>query len=78
MAPLLSGLLSLVALYASATVALDIPGLLSSLGPAPANDPRFTNFQKPGPNDGASINIDTAYTTANKRQSAPRAPALMP
>ncbi|KAK4570054.1 hypothetical protein LTR86_003024 [Recurvomyces mirabilis] len=34
--------------YASA---LDIPGLLSSLGPAPANDPRFTNFQAPGAGD---------------------------
>ncbi|KAF2721081.1 Cloroperoxidase [Polychaeton citri CBS 116435] len=30
---------------------LDIPGLLSGLGPAPAGDPRFTNFRKPGPND---------------------------
>ncbi|CAK3964688.1 sterigmatocystin biosynthesis peroxidase stcC [Lecanosticta acicola] len=30
---------------------LDIHGLLSSLGPAPANDPRFTNWVAPGPYD---------------------------
>ena len=31
---------------------LDIGGLLSSLGPAPATDSRFTNFQPAGPGDG--------------------------
>lgn len=31
---------------------LDIAGLPSSLGPAPANDARFTNFQPPGSGDG--------------------------
>ncbi|KAH7094493.1 Peroxidase, family 2-domain-containing protein [Paraphoma chrysanthemicola] len=30
---------------------LDIGGLLSSLHPAPANDPRFTNFSPPGAGD---------------------------
>ncbi|USW53428.1 Putative chloroperoxidase [Septoria linicola] len=38
-------------LTAVASAQLGIPGLLASLGPAPANDPRFTNFQKAGPND---------------------------
>jgi hypothetical protein len=31
---------------------LDIEGLLKSLGPAPANDPRFTTWTAPGPHDG--------------------------
>jgi hypothetical protein len=31
---------------------LDIGSLLSSLRPAPPNDPRFTNFSPPGPTDG--------------------------
>lgn len=32
-------------------VELDIPGLLASLAPAPADDPRFTNWTAPGPGD---------------------------
>ena len=32
---------------------LDISALLKSLGPAPANDPRFTNFHPAGSGDGA-------------------------
>lgn len=32
---------------------LDIGSLLKSLGPAPANDPRFTDFHPPGTGDGA-------------------------
>ncbi|KAK4621380.1 Putative sterigmatocystin biosynthesis peroxidase stcC [Fulvia fulva] len=39
------------ALVASVAAQLDIPGLLASLRPAPANDPRFTNWDAPGPND---------------------------
>jgi hypothetical protein len=31
---------------------LDVGALLKSLGPAPANDPRFTNFQPAGHGDG--------------------------
>lgn len=31
---------------------LDISALLKSLGPAPANDPRFTNFHPAGSGDG--------------------------
>nr|ANZ54411.1 heme-thiolate peroxidase HTP7 [Leptoxyphium fumago] len=31
--------------------ALDVDNLLSGLGPAPAGDPRFTDFQPPGPGD---------------------------
>jgi hypothetical protein len=31
---------------------LDIEGLLKSLGPAPASDPRFTTWTAPGPHDG--------------------------
>lgn len=37
---------------------LDIGGLLSSLHPASPNDPRFTNFDPPGPGDGM-----ISYTT---------------
>ena len=33
---------------------LDIGSLLKSLGPAPANDPRFTNFKPAGSGDGMS------------------------
>ena len=36
---------------ALASAQLDIPALLASLGPAPANDPRFTTWTKPGPGD---------------------------
>lgn len=32
---------------------LNIPALLASLGPAPATDPRFTNWKGPGPGDGS-------------------------
>ena len=38
--------------FCAASNAVDIPGLLASLGPAPAGDPRFTNFQAPGKGDG--------------------------
>ncbi|KAK3630574.1 hypothetical protein LTR56_017372 [Elasticomyces elasticus] len=44
-----------VTVYVGATTAqllgLDIPDLLSSLAPAAANDPRFTNFHPPGTGD---------------------------
>lgn len=39
-------------LLVAAASALDIPAFLASLGPAPEDDPRFTNWQAPGPNDG--------------------------
>ncbi|KAI7531913.1 hypothetical protein KC331_g13849, partial [Hortaea werneckii] len=32
-------------------VGIDVQGLLTSLTPPNPNDPRFTQFQKPGPND---------------------------
>ncbi len=38
-------------LTAVASAQLDIPALLASLGPAPANDPRFTTWTAPGKND---------------------------
>ncbi|QIW98292.1 hypothetical protein AMS68_003810 [Peltaster fructicola] len=41
----------LPALVSSATALLDIGGLLSSLGPAPDDDPRFTNWVPPGHGD---------------------------
>ncbi|CAK1361837.1 putative sterigmatocystin biosynthesis peroxidase stcC [Cercospora beticola] len=44
--------ITLGALFAAgASAQLNIPGLLNGLKPAPANDPRFTNWQRPGPND---------------------------
>jgi hypothetical protein len=40
------------ALFAAAVSAeIDIPAFLASLGPAPANDPRFTNWVAPGKDD---------------------------
>lgn len=33
-------------------VGIDVQGLLTGLTPPNPNDPRFTQFQKPGPNDG--------------------------
>nr|POE51549.1 putative sterigmatocystin biosynthesis peroxidase stcc [Quercus suber] len=38
-------------LGATAAAQLDITSLLDNLGPAPASDPRFTNWIAPGPND---------------------------
>jgi len=52
-----SGLFTIVAASGLVSVAsaqllgLDITGLLASLGPAPADDPRFTNWTAPGPGD---------------------------
>ena len=44
---------------------LDIQNLLSSLGPANANDPRFTTHSPPGPGDGRlpsiSSKVDPSY-----------------
>ncbi|TKA81678.1 hypothetical protein B0A55_01340 [Friedmanniomyces simplex] len=42
---------TLAACLPFATAQLDIPGLLSSLQPAAASDPRFTNFHPPGTGD---------------------------
>ena len=42
---------ALAASAAALPALLDIPDLLSGLGPAPEGDPRFTNFVAPGPND---------------------------
>lgn len=33
-------------------VGINVQGLLTSLTPPNPNDPRFTQFQKPGPDDG--------------------------
>lgn len=50
---------TLLATLSAATVAsaLDIPGLLASLAPAPEGDSRFTTFTPPGHNDGQSASI---------------------
>ncbi|KAL9530545.1 Peroxidase [Sphaerulina musiva] len=48
---MLRAVIILPALVATAAAQLNIPALLSSLGPAPADDPRFTNWVAPGPND---------------------------
>jgi hypothetical protein len=49
----------LATLGATATSAqlLDIPGLLASLAPAPADDSRFTTFTPPGHGDGKPASI---------------------
>ena len=47
-----SSTVTLLAFSSLAAASLDIGQLLSGLGPAPASDPRWTNWQAPGPNDG--------------------------
>lgn len=44
-------LVSGLGLVAAASAQLNIPGLLSSLGPASPDDPRFTDFHPPGTGD---------------------------
>lgn len=41
--------------FAAANAQLNISALLAGLGPAPAGDPRFTDFQPPGPGDGTHV-----------------------
>lgn len=60
---------------------LDIGSLLSSLAPASGNDPRFTDFQAPGPNDGTSPThtprqIPSTYTFPPVRSPCPGLNAL--
>ncbi|KAM3422724.1 Ubiquitin-conjugating enzyme E2 J1 [Cercospora zeina] len=48
-------IITLGALFAAgASAQLDIPGLLDGLKPAPADDPRFTDWRAPGANDARS------------------------
>jgi hypothetical protein len=59
---------------------LDIGGLLSSLKPAAANDPRFKDFRPAGSGDGTFAYNPISCTTANTSppQSAHHAPASTP
>lgn len=45
---------------------LDIAGLLSSLKPASANDPRFANFKPAGSGDGMPVLLNTPLIRTNK------------
>ena len=60
---------------ASLLSGLSVTSLLSSLGPAPANDPRFTNFVAPGHGDGQSLRrrFDYARSDLCSSLSMPRA-----
>jgi hypothetical protein len=59
---------------------LDIGGLLSSLKPAAANDPRFKNFKPAGSGDGTSSlsYLDPLPSINQHLQCGHHAPASMP